>query len=216
MRYLKKAVDVDPNRAEYHLYVGWAANEANPADLGLARQEIEAALKLDRLLGDGYWQLGVLERKQSQVDDAIRHLKRALELKPNRFEAHAALADCYGDKNDTTSAMAEWKKAIEADDQRPYWRYRYGRLLVDRSQWVEASKHLGFAAQTAEKDSPRPGWLPDCEFNAGEAFRKTGKKTDAIERYNAFMQVADTNSPDRRDAIKALQELGAPYTGRNP
>ncbi len=211
MRELRKAVDQDPNRPEYHLYVGWAASDATPADLNLARSEIEKALQLDRLLGDGYWQLGVVEYKQGVIDDGIRHLKRALELKPTRFEAHAAMAECLSQKNDVVGALAEWKKAVDADDRRPYWRYRYGKLLADRGATAEAAKHLSFAAQNAEGDTPRPGWLPDAEFNAGEALRKTGKKAEAIERYRQYLGMAPPGAADKRDAAKALQDLGAPY-----
>ncbi len=214
MRYLKRAVELDPNRAEYHLYVGWAANEGGAGELGLARQEIEKALTIDRLLADGYWQLGVVERKQGAIDDAIRHLKRALELRPNRFEAHAALAECYGEKNDQAAALAAWKKAIDADDKRPFWRYRYGRIVFDRGNMAEAAKHLSAAAVAGEAETPRPGWINDAEFTAGEALRKVGKKAEAIERYNRYLQYAGSNAADSRDAMKALRELGAPYDSR--
>src|SRR5262249_47470133 len=57
MRYLELAVNIDANRAEYHLYVGWAANElGQPAK---ASAELNKALELDRELGDAYWQRGV-------------------------------------------------------------------------------------------------------------------------------------------------------------
>src|SRR5690348_15921568 len=78
MRELKKADEVDPNRAEYHLYVRWAANDAIPADFGLARLEIEKALALDKLLADAYWQLGALDTKEGALVDAVKHLQRAL------------------------------------------------------------------------------------------------------------------------------------------
>jgi tetratricopeptide (TPR) repeat protein len=211
MKELRKAVDQDPNRPEYHLYVGWAASDATPADLGLARSEIEKALQLDRLLGDGYWQLGVVEYKQGTIEDAIRHLKRALELKPSRYEAHATMAECLSQKNDMAGALAEWKKAIDADDKRPYWRYRYGKILEDRGANAEAARHLAYASQNAEADTPRPGWLPDAEFLAGETLRKTGKKAEAIERYRQYLGMAGPGAADRREAMKALQDLGAPY-----
>ncbi|MEO8801339.1 MAG: tetratricopeptide repeat protein, partial [Polyangiaceae bacterium] len=188
MRYLKRAVELDPNRAEYHLYVAWAANNAAPAQLSLAKDEIDKALGLDKLLADGYWQRGVLELKEGSIDDAIKDLKRALELKPTRFEAHATLALCFDNKNDTASEMAEWQRAIAGNDRVPEWRLRYGKLLLDRGQSAEATKHLLFAALEGEKLEPRPGWLAEAEFNAGEALRKTGQRGQAIERYKKFLE----------------------------
>jgi cellulose synthase operon protein C len=214
MRYLKKAADLDPFRAEYHLYLAWAANEATAADPGLARAEVGKALNLDKLNGDAYWQLGEVELKQGQNDDAIRHAKRALELKPGRYEAYATLGEAYYQKSDVGNALASYKKAIEADDKHLFWRYRYGRLLFDKNAMVEAAKHLQYAAIEAEKLTPIPGWFADADFHAGQALQRTGKKAEAIERYQRYLEMAGPSAPDRREATAALQQLGAPYDSR--
>ncbi len=211
MRYLQRAVEIDPNRAEYHLYVAWAANEATPAQLGLARAEVEKALALDKLLADAYWQRGIVSLRGGAINDAMKDLKHALELKPARFEAHAALAECYEQKNDLPAATIEWAKAIAGDDTQPLWRYRYGRLLLDKNQPAEAAKHLAFAFDAAKKMQPRPGWLGRAAFEAGEALRKTGQKQQAVEAYNLYLEISSPTDPDRRDALKGLKELGAPY-----
>jgi Tfp pilus assembly protein PilF len=208
MRYLQRAVALDPNKPEYHLYVAWAANEATPAQLGLARTHIDKALQLDKLLADGYWQRGVLERKEGQTTDAIKDLKRALDLKPSRYEAHAALAEAYQDKNDMGAATAEWQKAIAGDDKSPYWRWKYGKILADKNQNAEAAKHLVYAVDKGKSAQPRPGWLGLAAFEAGETLRKTGQKKDACEHYNLYMELAAPTSPDRRDAVRAINELG--------
>ena len=208
MRYLQRAVELDPNRAEYHLYVAWAANEAIPAQGGLARAEVDKALSLDKLLADGYWQRGIVLLRGSAVNDAMKDLRHALELKPSRHEAHAALAECYAQKNDTANAMAEWAKAIAGDDKVPTWRYRYGKLLLDKNNNAEAAKHLAFALEAGKKAQPRPGWLGNAAFEAGEALRKTGQKKEAIEAYELYFELAPPSDPDRRDATKGLQAVG--------
>ena len=213
MRYLQRAVALDPNKAEYHLYVAWAANEATPAQLGLARTHIEKALQLDKLLADAYWQRGVLLRKEGQVNDAIKDLKRALDLKPARHEAHAALAEAYGDKNDVASATSEWQRAIAGDEKPPYWRWKYGKILAEKNANAEAAKHLAYAVEHGRAAQPRPGWLGPAAFEAGEALRKTGQRKEACEHYQLFMELAAPTSPDRRDALKAQSDLGCPWEG---
>lgn len=210
MRYLQRAVALDPNKAEYHLYVAWAANESTPAQLGLARTHIDKALALDKNLADAYWQRGVLERKEGQVIDAIRDLKRALELKPNRHEAHAALAEAYEDKNDMAGATAEWQRAIAGDDKQPYWRYKYGKILADRGHGGEAARHLAYAVDHGKSMQPRPGWLASAAFEAAEALRKSGQKKEACDQYRLFVELAPSTSPDMRDAKKALSDLACP------
>jgi len=211
MRFLKRAVELDPNRAEYHLYVAWAANDANPAQLGLAQDEIDKALALDKLLADAYWQRGVLERKRLAVDDALKDLRHALDLKPTRIDAYATIAECYEDKNDPQNAIANWKKAIAGNAHNPFWRYRYGKLMLEHNSPAEAAASLTFAVDEAAKLENRPPWLPPAEFSAGEALNRSGRRQDAIAMYRRFLEVAPSNDPDRRDAIKALENLGEAY-----
>jgi predicted Zn finger-like uncharacterized protein len=211
MRYLVRAVELDPNKAEYHLYVAWAANDATPAQLGLARTHVDKALALDKLLADGYWQRGVVLLREAAVNDAIKDLRHALELKPSRHEAHAALAEALEQKSDVNGAMSEWAKAIAGDDKVPLWRFRYGMQLLDKNNAAAAAPHLAFAVEQAKTAQPRPGWLARAAFENGEAQRKTGHKPEAIESYNLFLELAPTTDPNRREGLRALKELGAPY-----
>jgi tetratricopeptide (TPR) repeat protein len=217
VRYLKRAVDLDPNRAEFHVYLAWEANETTPAQLELARDEIDKALALDKMSAEAYWQKGVLERMEGAIEDAVRDTKRALELRPTRYEAHATLAQCYEDKNDPGDALVEWTRAIAGDGDvltadgtvpHPFWRYRYGKLLLERGNLAGALAQIVPAAVASEKMDPRPGWLAPLEFLAGEVLRKSGKGADAIEHYKRFLEIAPVTSPDRADAQAALTQLG--------
>jgi tetratricopeptide (TPR) repeat protein len=216
LRNLQKAVDLDPNRAEFHVYLAWAANDAQPAKMDLARDEIDKALALDKLNAEAYWQKGVLERIEGAFEDAIRDEHRALALRPSRYEAHATLAECFDAKNDQATAAAEWTKAIAGDGNvtnadgtvpHPYWRYAFGKLLMDHGNAGGALPHLLAAALAAEKMDQHPGWYGPAEFLAAEALRKSGRRADAIEHYRRFLEVAPVNSPDRADAQKAMASL---------
>jgi tetratricopeptide (TPR) repeat protein len=198
------------------VYLAWAANDAQPAQLEVARDEIDKALALDRMNPEAYWQRGVLERMEGAIDDSIKDERRALELRPSRYEAHATLAECYEDKNDEATALGEWAKAIagdsgasraDAETPHPYWKYKYGKLLLDRGNAGAALAQLLPAATTTEKYSQRPGWLAPLEFLTAEALRKLGRTADAVEHYRRYLEIAPVNSPDRLDAQHALQQL---------
>jgi cellulose synthase operon protein C len=215
LTYLKRAVDLDPNRAEFHVYLAWAANDAS--NLELAGDEIAKALALDKLNPEAYWQKGALDRMTGAIEDAIKDERRALELRPSRYEAHATLAQCYEDKNDDATALGEWARAIAGDDAakapdgpilHPYWRYRYGKLLLAHGQAGSALAQLLPAAVAAEKDTGlKPAWLADLEFQTAEALRKSGRSRDALEHYKRFLDIAPTNSPDIADAKHYVSQL---------
>ncbi len=216
LRNLKRAVELDPNKAEYHVYVAWAANDTTPAQLELASDEVDKALTLDKLNAEAYWLRGSVRRMEGQLDDAIKDEKHALELRPSRYEAHATLAECYDQKNDPAGSAVEWTRAIAGDRDvatpdgstpHPYWRYMYGKLLMDRGSVADALAVLIPAVKTAEKMDPRPAWLIPLEFLSAEALRKTGRRPDAVEHYRRFLESAPLNSPDRADAQRALAQL---------
>jgi tetratricopeptide (TPR) repeat protein len=206
LRNLKRAVELDPNKAEYHVYVAWAANDTTPAQLELASDEVDKALALDKLNAEAYWLRGSVRRMEGQLDDAVKDEKHALELRPSRYEAHATPA----------GSAVEWTRAIAGDRDtatpdgstpHPYWRYMYGKLLMDRGSVADASAVLIPAVKTAEKMDPRPAWLIPLEFLSAEALRKIGRRPDAVEHYRRFLESAPLNSPDRADAQKALAQL---------
>jgi tetratricopeptide (TPR) repeat protein len=209
MPRLRRAAELDPNRAEYHLYVAWAANEAAQPDIGLAEKEVDRALALDSTLADAYWQRGVVKFKLGAVKDAERDLRKALELKPNRIEAHAALAEVFETNNNDAGALAAWAVATNAMPKQAFWRYRYGKLLKAKGRGADAAVNLAFAVHEALALQPRPGWLYAAAFAAAETQRATGKKADAVENYKLYLQNAPTGDPDRADAAAALKQLGA-------
>ena len=211
LRYLKRATEIDSHRAEYWLYIGWAANEAGQPPT--AESALHHALELDQSLADAYWQRGVLLRRQGAVRDAERDLNKALELKPSRHEAYATLAECYEDQSKWDQATTAWRKAIASDGNRSFWRYKLGRLYYNNGNRGGAAEELSKAIQLAEKEA-RPPWLWEAYLMLAESDRASGRRQEAIDHYREFLKLAPPDSPFRVDAIKALQGLGAPWEGK--
>jgi tetratricopeptide (TPR) repeat protein len=210
LRFLRRAAEIDQNRAEYWLYIGWAANDAGQP--GTAEKALRRALELDQSLADAYWQRGILLRRQGAVRDAERDLSQALQLKPSRFEAHATLAECFEDQSRWDAATTAWKKAIAADGNRPFWRYKLGRLYYNGRNRAMAAEELKRAVQLAAKES-RPPWLWEAYLMLADASRTSGRRSEAVEYYREYLKLAPPDSPFRADAVKALQGLGAPWDG---
>jgi tetratricopeptide (TPR) repeat protein len=190
------------------LYVGWAANEAR--NFAKAGQELEKALALDQSLADAYWQRGVLLARQGAVKDAIVDLQKALELRPSRHEAHAALADVYYDLGREAEALAEWSKAVSAIPNQPAWRFRYGKLLLANRQRAAAETQLKAALSQVAKSGSEPLWLPEAHLLLAQAL---GEQPAAIEHWEAYLKQGPRNSPYRADAKAALRKLGKRWVG---
>ena len=207
MRYLEQAVNIDPNRAEYHLYVGWASNEIG--NNGKAMTSLNKALELDHELGDAYWQRGKTLQKQGATQDALRDLKTAIEKRSSRFEAYATMALCYQDQQSWGDAEASWKKAIAGNDQIADWHYRLGKLYATHNQASAAIPELEKAIELADKPDQSSGaWIYDAHLLLAEAAKTTNNKPLQIKHYRRFLELAPTDSAYIQQAIAALTALG--------
>jgi tetratricopeptide (TPR) repeat protein len=203
LRLLERAAELDPHRSEYHLYVGWAANEAG--NLAKAETALERAVELDQGLAEAYWQRGVLRNRQGAVKDAIVDLTRALRLNPSLYEAHAALADAYYDLGKEPQALAEWQRALAQDQSRALWHFRYGRLLADNRRRDEARAELARAIEIGNADASPPVWLWEAHRVLAQVL---GPQPAAATHWEEFLRLAPGDSPYRDEARRVLAELG--------
>lgn len=208
LRNLERAVELDPNRAEYFLYVGWAANEAG--NVPKAEKALAEALRLDQGLADAYWQRGVLRQRQGAVRDAIADLTKALALRPSRHEAHASLADAYYDLGREQEALKEWQLAIQAQPDNATWRFRYGKLLAANRQNEGAIEQLTKALALVDTVEPPPRWRWEAHHTLA---RSLGANPEAAKHWEQFLRLGPRDSPYRADAKAFLEKAGRPYTG---
>jgi predicted Zn finger-like uncharacterized protein len=214
IRFLDRATEIDANRAEYYLYVGWAANELNQVQR--AEQAISRSLELDRELADAFWQRGVLLHKQGRTLDALADLQTALEKRPSRFEAYATMALCFQDQARWADAEKSWQKAIEGNNSVAEWHYRLGKIYESHGNRAGAAPEL---EKTIELLETRPGisaaWHIDAYFLYGETMQATGQKEKALKGYRRYMQIAPINHAYRADAERAIKTLD-PAAARRP
>jgi tetratricopeptide (TPR) repeat protein len=215
---LDRAVELDPTRAIYHLYVGWVASELGHN--AKAEAELGRALELDKGLADAYWQRGRLKQKQGAVKDAIRDLERALSLKPSRYEALADLATSYADLGRIPEALKAWEEALARDADNATWHFRYGKLLSSSGNGAMAAAHLRRAidlvnetiqekAATSTAPKPKaPPWLWQAHYLLA---RELGAVAASIPHWQAYLRLAPANDPYRHEAERALAGLGQPW-----
>lgn len=105
----KRALDLNPNNADSHLfYAHLLSNTGRHAE---ALAEIKLARELDPL----NLRTGTLEGQfltyAGQADEALARLQKALELEPNSWFAHLGVSSAYIEKGMFSEAVAEARKA---------------------------------------------------------------------------------------------------------
>jgi tetratricopeptide (TPR) repeat protein len=203
LQHLQLAVQLDPNRAEYFLYVAIAANQI--PDLNTASEAVDKALALDQNYGEAYWQKGVILQKSGKTRDALDVLDIAIKKNPTLHEAYAAMARCYQDQSDYAAAEQAWRKAIEGNDRVAEWHFRLGKILVDKGAKEEATPHL-LKAVDLIPEKPWPAWLWNANLLLAEGLRESDPKR-ALKAYQDFMKLTNSENAYREEAAQAIKDI---------
>ena len=128
---------------------------------------------------EAYYGVGYTYRLMKQYQQAIPQLKKALELRPDYYDAHRELAYCYHAQGDTDQAIGEYNTAT-------------GYRSETNNSGEMAGNHLALSALYTEKGQQVGG-------SDGEAISQAGKghESDAREY-----------DPTLRAAIKVLRNSG--------
>jgi tetratricopeptide (TPR) repeat protein len=206
LRHLERAVELDGNRAEYHLFVGWAANDGGQPQK--AETALKKAIELDQGNGDAWWQKGSLLRKQGATIDAIASLEKAIERRPSRYEAYADLALCFQEQAKWAEAEAALRKAIAGNPKNPRWHFMLGKVLDKMGNKAGTIEPLEKAVALLTTDEQRKQYF-EAYFLLGEAYG-AAQRDKSVAAYQKFLEVAPDGNAYRVDAQRALAALGAP------
>jgi tetratricopeptide (TPR) repeat protein len=97
--------------------------------------------------------LGIALLDLERTDEALKHLRVALEISPNRASAHNNLANALATRGDVEGATRHYYEAIELDPSAADAHYNLARLLAKSGEQTEALSHYHQALQLAPDDA---------------------------------------------------------------
>ena len=136
---LRRAISLNANSAEYQANYGYVLARLGKIEEALKTER--TALELDDKNFTAHYHLGRLLLKiggQKNIDEALTHLRKALEIKPAQDEIRFDLISIYRQKGDFANASAQLvilENARMTDARVPYIR---ALLLTDRGDLKEA------------------------------------------------------------------------------
>lgn len=146
-----------------------------------------------------YNNLGIIQLRRGEIDNAIAQFTKALEIDPEYAEAHYNLGNALVRNNAAEQAISRYTKAIELNPRIVGAYVNLGTVLLQRGRAAEAVAHLQTAAAIAPNNETVRAPL-------GAALARTGRVTEAIEHLRAAAD-AQPDSPDiRNDLGNALLE----------
>jgi protein O-mannosyl-transferase len=119
------------------------------------------------------YNLGLALKNQGQLDQAIAHYRRAVNIWPDYVEAHYNLGGAYIEKGNIDEALAEYRRAIEIRPDDADSHNNYGSALRRLNQFDQAENEYRRAL------SLQPQYL-DARLNLGSLLLQRGRTAEAI------------------------------------
>lgn len=81
---------------------------------------------------------GVKDAANNKPENAVKHLREALDIYPQFYSAHVAIAEQYAKLNRDEEAAASYRKAIELRPERAQAYLGLGVMLVKQKRYPDA------------------------------------------------------------------------------
>jgi tetratricopeptide (TPR) repeat protein len=144
--------------------------------------------------------LGAALARRGQIEEAIDHYRKALEIKPDDLEAHVNLGSALAGRGQLDEAIAHFRSAlkIKLDDGDAH--NSLGLALAGRGQVDEAIAHYRKALEIKPDDA-------GAHDNLGLALAGRGQLDEAIAHYRKALEI-------NPDDVGAHDNLGLALAGR--
>lgn len=140
--------------------------------------------------------LAMVYEHTNQLEAAIRHYQKALELQPVKLSVHRNLAGVYWKKRRYVEAEPHYKQIIAHETGDVQAIYRLGLILVMKNHYPEAISHFKKVIEIDGTHVRAYGAL-------GVAYQKIGHISEAIGTFEKVLEL----EPGNKVALDMLKEL---------
>jgi predicted Zn-dependent protease len=170
----------------------WHKSVQGSPDLKLCAKRAQDEPQNAEAQNDYGWSL----RQNGDLPNAEKYLRLAESLNPSLGYVHSNLSVVLLDQKKNEEALAEGKKAVDADGKQPIYRVVYGNALFASDSVKSAIEEYNSAIKLR----------PDYEngyYNLGRALKKDGQVTEA----KAALSEALKLDPNDERVLELLDQL---------
>ncbi len=195
---LRRAIAADGSQAHFHNTLGNVLRDTGRSSDAIS--EYQAAMHLAPGYYDPHYNLGVLHRRAGQLQPAVTHLLKALELR-RTVQALNALGLAYQDMERFPESVLAFQEALKVN---PGYTDALHNLGVTFNRFVRPESSVTCFDEVIARN---PG-LPQAYYNRGNAHQLLGNFTDAIADYESAIRLSPFMVEAHVDLNKLLWILG--------
>ena len=144
------------------------------------------ALALEEASSFAHNNLGLVLAERGAMDEAIVHLRRAVEVDPAFVEAYTNLGNFLAQRGSRDEAIAHLRHALQIEPAFVNAHNTLGNILADRGALDEAIQHFRKALQTNPQSAM-------THYNLARALAKHGNAEEAIAQYRQALEIDPTD-----------------------
>ncbi len=205
----EEALKLNPKFSEAMLSLGNLLSSQSPKK---AREYFERYLATNpENASEAHYQLGILEQRDGDLAKAVEHLKSAILINPDSFQARLTLAQVYEAKKDTDAALGEFLAILERDPENIALRNHIGEVYFMRGDMEQAEEHFRHASNSAADNPTTSLWLAILaeqkgDFNqaVAELSKSAALKDEAA--LNLRLSYYMTQANRIKEAVRVLED----------
>lgn len=151
------------------------------------------ALALDERSSFAHNNLGLALAERGEFDEAIHHIRRAVQIDPRFVEAQTNLGNFLAQRGSSEDAIFHLQQALEIDPAFVNAHNTLGNILVNRGETNQAIEHFRKALETNPKSAI-------TYYNLGRALARRGDAAEAIENYRKALEL-NPHDPDAHNNL---------------
>jgi tetratricopeptide (TPR) repeat protein len=152
-------------------------------------------------LAHTYYKLAGTQKELGNLDEAIIHLTKAIELKPDLSWAYNNLGQILVSQGKLEEAIANYRQAIEIEAGLPWFHEHLGNLLRQQGKWNEAVNSY----RRAIKINPASAEVYD---SLGVALQEQGNLSEAFNSHLQATKIKPENLKFRKNLASVLIKQG--------
>jgi tetratricopeptide (TPR) repeat protein len=183
----EEAVKLDPKDDEAYYQMALVYfRQGTPHDVELAHMALQKVVKINSSRVDARVQLAQLYFLAGQADQAGQQADAILAINPVHADAHLIKGLSLVAEGRTQNGIAELRKAIELDPQKPTGYIELARVYAQQRNFTDAEALLRESLQRNPQSS-------DSRILLGDVLAAAGKETEAAKEYQRGLE-ADRNN----------------------
>ncbi|MEZ5425343.1 MAG: FG-GAP-like repeat-containing protein [Pyrinomonadaceae bacterium] len=177
-----EALKIKPDLAMAQINLAIA--QFNLQDLGTARKETLKALRLSPEMPQGFYLLGLIEKGENKVDEALGNFQRVLETDPKDVGTNVNLGQILSQKNQYAEARSYFQTAFETEPYNITAIYNLALIsqrLGNRPEAQRLLKEFQTLRQNGAGTVIGQNYLEQGHY--AEAVYSTGAETELVDRH---------------------------------